>query len=248
MTNTAWVVGAGGGIGAACAERLRRDGFNVHGSDRPEEDITEPGRADQIAQRLVEAGGFAAAVHTIGMSGRRLGDGPIAECTDHAWEEVMRIDLTSAFQFLRACLNNAQDGASIVLIGSALAKGLDADFLTAAYRVAKAGLIPLAEAAAFEGAARGIRINVVAPGLVDTPMAARALSNRAIRARFGELMPLTARPAAADEVAAAVSWLTGPDSIQTTGALIPVDGGWTLGGARRNGANQRTPHPDEELR
>jgi NAD(P)-dependent dehydrogenase (short-subunit alcohol dehydrogenase family) len=248
MTDVAWVVGTRGGIGAACAERLRRDGFTVHGSDRPEEDITQPGQADLVAQGLAGSGGFSAAVHTIGMSGRRLGDGPITQCTDQAWEEVIRVDLTSAFRFLRACLNNAEDGASLVLIGSALAKGLDADFVTAAYRVAKAGLGPLVEAAAYEGAARGIRVNVVAPGLVDTPMAARALSNEAIRTRFGELMPLTARPASADEVAAAVGWLTGPDSVQTTGAVIPVDGGWTLGGSRRTGALGESSTPRKESR
>ena len=59
-------------------------------------------------------------------------------------------------------------------------------------------------------------------------MAARATSDQRIRARFGELMPLTKRPSEAAEVAAAIRWLSGPDSAQTTGAVIPVDGGWLL--------------------
>lgn len=225
----AWVAGATGGIGEACARLLTADGFHVHTSDRPAEDVTLPGVAEQVAS------GFAgqplsAVVHAVGMSGRRLGDGPVGSCTDEGWAEVIRVNLTSAFLVLRAALRHVADGASIVIIGSALASSLDPDFLTAAYRVAKAGLVPLVEAAAYEGAARGVRVNIVAPGLVDTPMAARALSDRAIQARFTELMPLTGSPATADEVAAAVGWLVGPDSGQTTNAVIPVDGGWSLRG------------------
>lgn len=228
MPGTAWVIGADGGIGRACVAGLSADGFDVHASDRPDEDITQPGVADAVAARLAAAGPITAAVHTIGMSGRRYGDGPVSSCTDEGWAEVLRVDLTSAFSFARACLNHCAPGASVVLIGSALAKRLDADFLTVAYRVAKAGMIPLLEAAAFEGARKGIRFNIVAPGLVDTPMATRALGDERISGRFPELMPLTHRPASADEVAAAVRWLVGPNSVQTTGAVLPVDGGWLL--------------------
>lgn len=225
----AWVAGATGGIGGACVRRLTADGFTVHASDRPAEDVTLPGVAEQVVSRLAGQR-LSAVVYAVGMSGRRLGDGPVSSCTDEGWAEVIRVDLTSAFLVLRSALRHAADGASIVLVGSALASSLDPDFLTAAYRVAKAGLVPLVEAAAYEGAARGIRVNIVAPGLVQTPMAARALSDPAIQARFSELMPLTARPATADEVAAAVAWLTDPASGQTTNAVIPVDGGWSLRG------------------
>jgi NAD(P)-dependent dehydrogenase (short-subunit alcohol dehydrogenase family) len=225
----AWVAGAGGGIGAACVRRLADDGFDVHGSDRPDEDVSRPGVVERVTNGAAGQR-FSAVVHAVGMSGRRLGDGPVSECTDEAWAEVMRVDLTSAFLVVRAALRHAADGASVVLVGSALASALDPDFLTAAYRVAKAGLVPLVEAAAYEGAARGIRVNLVTPGLVETPMAARALADPRIQARFPELMPLTRAPATADEVAAAVAWLCGPESGQTTNAVIPVDGGWSLGG------------------
>ena len=228
MNHQAWVVGGAGGIGRACVRGLAQDGFEVHASDRPDEDIAQSGVASAVAARLSRQAPIMAAVHTIGMSGRRLGDGPLSECTDEAWDEVLRVNLTSAFSFLRACLVNCAPGASVVLIGSALAKGLDPDFLTAAYRVAKAGMTPLLEAAAYEGARKGVRVNIVAPALVETPMAARALGDDKIRARFAELMPLSRRPSTADEVANAVRWLVGPDSAQTTGAVVPVDGGWFL--------------------
>jgi len=226
--STAWVAGSRGGIGSACMQALAGAGFTVHGSDRPEEDITEPGVAEDVAASLARGGGFSAAVFAIGMSGRRSGDGTVLECSDSGWDEVLRIDLTSAFYFARAALRHISDGGSITLTGSALARGLDRDFLTVAYRVAKAALVPLMEATAFEGAVRGVRVNIVARGLVHTPMAARATSDQRIRARFGELMPLTKRPSEAAEVAAAIRWLSGPDSAQTTGAVIPVDGGWLL--------------------
>lgn len=228
MTEFAWVTGARGGIGGACAAGLASDGFTVHASDRPDEDITLPGVAEVVAARLAAAGPLTAAVHALGMSGRRLGDGPASVCSDSAWDEILRVDLTSAFYFARACLRHCAPGASVVLIGSALARGLDEDFLTVAYRVAKAGLVPLLEAVAHEGARKGIRVNIVAPGLVDTPMAARALADDSIVARFPELMPLTKRPASAPEVAAAVRWLVSGNAIQTTGAVLPVDGGWLL--------------------
>jgi NAD(P)-dependent dehydrogenase (short-subunit alcohol dehydrogenase family) len=223
------VAGATGGIGAACAERLTGDGFTVHRSDRPDEDVSMPGVAERVANGAARQE-FSAVVHAVGMSGRRLGDGPVSRCTDEAWAEVLRVNLTSAFLVIRAALRHAADGASVVLIGSALASALDPDFLTAAYRVAKAGLVPLVEAAAYEGAARGIRVNLVTPGLVDTPMAARALGDPRIQSRFPELMPLTRGPASAADVAAAVGWLVGPESGQTTNAVVPVDGGWSLGG------------------
>lgn len=226
--STAWVAGSRGGIGSACVRALTEAGCTVHGSDRPDEDITEPGVAEHVAASLARGSGFSTAVFAIGMSGRRFGDGTVLECSDLGWDEVLRVDLTSAFFFARAALRHIDDGGSITLIGSALARGLDRDFLTVAYRVAKAALVPLMEATAFEGAARGVRVNIAAPALVDTPMAARAMSDERIRARFPELMPLTKRPAQAAEVAAVVRWLSGPDSAQTTGAVVPVDGGWLL--------------------
>jgi NAD(P)-dependent dehydrogenase (short-subunit alcohol dehydrogenase family) len=228
MSGRAWVAGGTGGIGAACVAGLRADGFTVHASDRPSEDICLPGVADSVAGRLAAEGGLTAAVHAVGMSGRSLGDGPLSTCTDQAWDEVLRVDLTSVFRFLRSCLRHADRGASVVVIGSTLAGRIHRDFQTAAYRIAKAALVPLVEAAAYEGADRGIRVNLVAPALVQTPMSARALSDERIRARFAELMPLTSRPSQPSEVAAAVRWLVGADSPHTTGAVLPVDGGWRL--------------------
>lgn len=227
-TRLAWVAGSAGGIGSACERRLAQDGWTVLGSDRPAVDLASAGSAEAWLPAELAGRPLDGAVHTIGMSGRRLGDGRVSECTDEAWDEVLRVNLSSAFRFLRLALRHAADGASIVVIGSALASTLDDDFLTVAYRTSKAAIVPLVEAAAHEGAPRGIRVNVVSPGLVDTAMATRALSDPAISARMSALMPLGGAAVTTDEVADAVTWLLGPASSRTTGSVVAVDGGWTL--------------------
>lgn len=233
----ALVAGAGGGIGAACVRTLRRSGLDVVGVDRnPDPDLetidvtTQQGPEAAVARAEQLIGRIDACVHAVGMSGRRLGDGPVTTCTDEAWEEVLRVNLGSAFRLVRAAIPALRraGGGSIVLIGSVLARSTDRDFLTAAYATSKAGLEGLARVAAREVAADGIRVNVVAPGLVDTPMAGRAASDPVIRSRLAELQPLGGSPLAADDVAEAVAWLASPAGGRVTGTVVTVDAGWTL--------------------
>ncbi|GAA4454963.1 SDR family NAD(P)-dependent oxidoreductase [Phytohabitans houttuyneae] len=222
------VCGATGGIGAAC---LAAAGDRGVGVDRDTVDITAPGGAEKaVGYATSRLGGLDGVVHAIGMSGRSLGDGPVGACTDEAWASVQRVNLESVFRLLRAALPALArtGGGSVVVVGSALAHTLDDDFLTAAYAVSKSGVETLVRLAAYEGARHGVRVNAVAPGLVDTPMAGRALGDPPLRARLPELMPLGGRACTPDEVAAAVVWLLGPDSARVTGAVVPVDGGWTL--------------------
>ncbi len=134
------------------------------------------------------------------------------------------------FRLLRAAVPvlARSGGGAIVVIGSALASSLDVDFRTTAYASAKGALVPLIRAAAYDGAPAGVRVNLVSAGLVDTPMARRALGDDRITARLGTLMPLGGRPCTPDEIAAAVSWLLSDAAARTTGAVVPVDGGWHL--------------------
>ncbi|GAA2635379.1 SDR family oxidoreductase [Streptomyces vastus] len=224
------VAGAHGGIGAACVNAARAAGAEVFEADRDTYDITVSAGADAAVARAAEAlDGLDGIVHAVGMSGRRLGDGPVDECGDEAWREVHRVDLDSVFYLLRAGIRRLSgSGGSIVVIGSALASTLDEDFLTAAYASAKGALVPLVRSAAFTGAPKGVRVNIVAAGLVDTPMAARAMTDPAIQDRLPRLMPLGARACSPEEIADTVMWLLSDSSSRTTGAVVPVDGGWHL--------------------
>jgi NAD(P)-dependent dehydrogenase (short-subunit alcohol dehydrogenase family) len=224
------VAGAHGGIGGACVARLEADGHRVLGIDREEIDVTRPGGAEQAvaeAERLAPLGGV---VHAVGMSGRSLGDGPASACTDEGWAEVLRVNLESAFRLLRAAFPafRRAGGGSFVAVGSVLAEHADPDFLTVAYAVGKSGLRGLVRTAALEGAAEGIRVNLVEPGLVDTPMARRAIGDDRVAGRLRELQPLGGGAVSAAAVADAVCWLLSPAAARTTGAQLPVDGGWTV--------------------
>lgn len=120
----------------------------------------------------------------------------------------------------------AAGGGAIVTVASVLGLvGGDRDFATHAYAASKGGLIALTRAMAVTYAPDRIRCNVVCPGLIATPMSARAQEDAAIRARLGELQPLTGDFGRPEDVAEAVLHLaTAPF---TTGSVLTVDGGWT---------------------
>jgi NAD(P)-dependent dehydrogenase (short-subunit alcohol dehydrogenase family) len=225
------VAGAGGGIGAAVLEALAAAGHAGYGVDRDGVDVTEPGGAElAVQQASAHLGGLNGIVHAIGMSGRRLGDGPVTECTDEAWAEVHRVNHESVFRLLRAGIPELArgGGGSIVVVGSALASTLDDDFLTVAYASAKGALIPLVRSAAYAAARSGVRINIVAPGLVNTPMARRALTDPQINRSMATLQPLSGRALEPAEVAATIVWLLSEAAGTITGAVVPADGGWSL--------------------
>lgn len=226
----ALVVGSSGGIGAACVTRLAESGWDVVGVDRdatPPIDVTVPGGAETA----VDHGGdpLHAIVHAVGMSGRSLGDGPVTTCTDEAWTEVHRVNTASVFRLLRAGLPSlVRPGGAFVTVGSVLGRATDPDFLTAAYAASKGALEALTRVAAREMARRGVRVNLVAAGLVATPMAARALNDDHVLDRLEELQPLGEAPLTPEDIAEAIEWLVSPRASRVTGVVVPVDAGWGL--------------------
>ena len=226
LTGTVAVVtGAEGGIGGAVAYAFDAAGATVIGIDREQADLS---RADEVERAFAALERLDVLVNTAGISGRRLGDGPVDECGEEAWDTVLDTNLKSVFLCCRAAIPRLREagGGSIVNVSSVLGLvGGDDDFATHAYAASKAGIVGLSRAIAVHYARERIRCNVVAPGLIATPMSERAQSDERIRARLGDLQPLTGDFGAPADVAGAVLYLATAGFV--TGAVLTVDGGWT---------------------
>ena len=136
------------------------------------------------------------------------------------WDETFSTDVRSHFLVCRAVLRLMPEGGSVVFIGSVA--GLRPGSRIPAYDAAKAALAGLCRHVAAEGARRQIRANLVAPGLIDTPLGRWASAGRPSRARTS--VPL-GRQGTAWEVAEAVVWLLSDNSSYVTGQILAVDGG-----------------------
>jgi NAD(P)-dependent dehydrogenase (short-subunit alcohol dehydrogenase family) len=221
------VTGASSGIGWAVAARLRDEGWVVTGLSRR---VTAPEGVVGIAGDAADAADLGRAiVAAAGPHGRLDGlvcaaglppSGPWDD-PEH-WAQVIRVDLTAAWEAARLtwpALGAA--GGSIVLLGSIVGSA-EGSARSPAYAAAKAGLEGLGRSLAIIGASQGIRVNVVAPGAIDTP--------------FDEaLFPPSARPdvplgrmGTSEEVAAIVTWLLSAEASYVTGATWRVDGGRTV--------------------
>jgi meso-butanediol dehydrogenase / (S,S)-butanediol dehydrogenase / diacetyl reductase len=221
----ALVTGAAGGIGGAVCAALSGAGYEVIGVDREQADLTDEAQVAAVFDGLDR---LDLVVCAHGGSGRRFGDGPVDECTLAGWEATLAMNLTSVFLVCRQAVPRlrANGGGAIVTVASVLGLvGGDRDFATHAYAAAKGALIALTRSMAVTYAAEGIRCNVVAPGLIATPMSARAQEDPAIRARLAELQPLTGDFGTPEDVAGAVAYLA--DAPFATGTVLAVDGGWT---------------------
>ena len=210
--------GSNGGIGSATVNAFEAAGFTVHGIEIDD----DPAEIFGALERL------DALVCAHGISGRKLGDGPVDACTDEGWDAVLDANLRSVFVYCRYAvpLIRAAGGGSIVPVASVLGLvGGDADFATHAYAASKAGVIGLTRAMAATYAEEGIRCNVVCPGLIETPMSRRAQEDSGIRTRLPELQPLTGTFGRPEDVAQAVLYLATAPFV--TGAVLTVDGGWT---------------------
>ena len=219
------VTGAAGGIGSAVAAAFADAGFDVVGLDREQADLSH---ADEVGRAFAELDRIDALFNGAGISGRPLGDGPVESCTEDAWDTVLATNLKSVFQCCRAAIPKlrAAGGGAIVNLASVLALvGGDEDFATHAYATSKAGIVGLTRAMAVTYAPEGIRCNAIAPGLIATPMSARAQGDERIRARLPELQPLTGDFGRPEDVAQAAVYLATAPFV--TGAVLTVDGGWT---------------------
>jgi NAD(P)-dependent dehydrogenase (short-subunit alcohol dehydrogenase family) len=197
-------------------------------------DACDPETAMRAIELAVgEFKGFDGLYHVAGGSGRRMGDGPLHELTDEGWRATFDLNLTSLMMSNRAAVRQflAQGTAgSILNMGSVLAYSPSPRyFATHAYAATKSAVIGFTKSIAAYYADKAIRVNVLAPALVETPMAQRAAHDEAILRFIATKQPLDGGRIGlpADLDAAAVYFMSDASRF-CTGQVLSVDGGWSI--------------------
>ncbi len=199
-------------------------------------DAGDPETAPRAIDKAVRVfGGFHGLYHVAGGSGRRAGDGPLHELTDEGWRVTFDLNLTSLMLSNRAAVRQflaQKSGGSILNMSSVLAFSPSPKyFATHAYAAAKAAAIGFSKSIAAYYAPHDIRVNILAPSLVETPMAQRAANDETIRAFIKTKQPLDGgrigQPADLD--AAAVYFMSDGARF-ATGQVLAIDGGWSVSG------------------
>jgi 3-oxoacyl-[acyl-carrier protein] reductase len=235
------VTGAAQGIGLATAETLARRGFHVVVADidgeRAEQVAAKLGRegaeassgavdvasrdsVDRLVSRVVASHGrIDVLVNNAGIAGRAV---PLVDVTDEEWETMIRVDLTSVFYCCRAVLPHMLGRKKGAIVNVASISGKEGNPNMVPYSAAKAGVIALTKAVAKEVATSGVRVNAVAPAVIETailetltPEQVQYMRSRVPMGRFG--LP--------QEAAAVIAFLASDESSFVTGQCYDVSGG-----------------------
>ena len=238
---TALVTGASRGIGRAVAEELAAAGARVVGTATTaagaralEEalggraagaalDLREPASVDALLAELAERRlAPSILVNNAGLARDNL----LLRMKDAEWDEVFAANLAGAFRLTRGCLKGMLRARAGRVISLSSVVAFTGNPGQANYAAAKAGLAGFTRALALEVGGRGITVNCVAPGFIDTDMT-RGIDEKR-RAALLERIPL-GRLGAVEEVAAAVRFLAGPEGAYVTGQTLHVNGGMFMG-------------------
>ncbi len=237
----ALVTGATRGIGAACAAALASAGAYVYGTATTEEGaakisaaLGDKGRgivlnvtdrkacADTVATIVGEKGAVDILVNNAGITRDMLA----MRLSDEAWDAVIATNLTAAFVLTRAVLRPMMKARFGRIINMSSVVGSMGNAGQVNYAAAKAGLIGMSKSVAQEVASRGITVNCIAPGFIDTDMT-RALAE-SDREKLAERIPAR-RLGQTDDIAGAVLYLASDLAAYVTGAVLPVNGGLFMG-------------------
>jgi 2-dehydro-3-deoxy-L-rhamnonate dehydrogenase (NAD+) len=235
------VTGAARGIGFAIAERLSQAGARVVVADIDEEsaeaavrrlreggveaveavaDVTKPEEVGAMVERAIDAfGKLDVLVNNAGITGR---DSSLSKITDQDWERVLKLNLTATFYCCRAAIPRMREQRSGAVVNVASISGKEGNPNMIPYSVSKAGVICLTKALAREVIHYGVRVNCVAPAVIETPLLDQ-LQPEAIEYMTSKV-PM-GRMGRAEEVAAVVHFLASDDASFVTGQCYDVSGG-----------------------
>jgi NAD(P)-dependent dehydrogenase (short-subunit alcohol dehydrogenase family) len=246
------IIGGTTGLGLSAAKTFVENGANVvvvgrnQGSaihaksllgDNAEAIIADAANNDTainaINNCIEKFGGFDGLYHVAGGSGRKMGDGPLHELTLDGWNKTLGLNLTSMMLSNQAAVKKfleLKKGGTILNMGSVLGYSPSpAFFSTHAYAAAKSAIIGLTKSVAAYYAKDSIRVNVIAPGLVETPMAQRAANDETILAFIKSKQPLDGgRIGQPEDLDGLAIYFMSEQSKFTTGQVVAVDGGWSV--------------------
>jgi len=230
------VIGAGSGIGRESALALAAHGAHVTCADRDLAAATETADGgddltsyeldilddEAIIRAAAELGPVDVLVFTAATNVRKR----ILDYTGEEFDRVVALNLRASFQLIRAFGKQMAERGSGSIIGFSSIRGTTVEPGQSVYAATKAGLVQLLRTAAAELGPNGVRVNAVAPGVVETPLTAQIKANKAWYDAYAQKGAL-GRWAQPEELAGAVVYLASDAASFVTGSVIAVDGGWT---------------------